>query len=676
MSQQRRIVTTAALPYANGAIHIGHLVEYLQTDFWVRFQKMRSHECLYFCADDTHGTPIMVRARQEGISPEELIARSHKEHLSDFRDFQIEFDHYSSTHSQANRETCNEIYLRVKELGHIDVRPVSQSYCEHDKMFLPDRFVKGSCPRCGAKDQYGDSCDKCGATYGPTEMSDACCTICGNRPVERTSDHVFFRLNDFREFLLPWISAHTPPEVSRKLQEWFKEDLRDWDISRDAPYFGFSIPELPDKYFYVWVDAPIGYISTTREWCEQNGKNFSEYWCSEETEIYHFIGKDIVYFHTLFWPAMLYKTRFKTPTQVFVHGFLTVNGEKMSKSKGTFISARQYLDHLDPMYLRYYYACKLSDTVDDVDLNLADFISRVNSDLIGKITNLGSRGAQMLGKRLGGQMADLDQQGRDLVRAAQDKSEIIAEHYERRQFSKVITEIRTIADEANRYFDEKQPWQMIKTNENQTRSVLTAILNIFRIITIYLKPILPKYAEQVEKLFNEPPYRWQDAQCTLINQAIGDYVHLATRVEPASVERMVESAKTVSAIPSPLPSKPLKAATTTEISPIIDIDDFMKVDLRIAKIVQAQGVAGADKLLQLTLDLGPDLGQRNVFAGIKSAYRPEDLVGRMTVMVANLQPRKMKFGVSEGMVLAAGPGGQDLFILSPDNGARPGQKVK
>jgi methionyl-tRNA synthetase len=684
-SQKRKIVVTAALPYANGFIHIGHLVEYLQADFWTRFQKMRGHDCIYVCADDTHGTPIMVKARELGITPEELIAGSHENHLKDFTDFGVGFDIYSSTNSPENRELSNEFYLKMRDQGHTDIRQIQQLFCEHDKMFLPDRFVKGTCPSCSAPDQYGDSCDKCGATYSTADLKSPYCAICRNTPVLKGSDHVFFKLNDFKAFVQDWMPKHTSKDVSSKLLEWFESDLRDWDISRDAPYFGFEIPGLPNKYFYVWVDAPIGYVSSTLQWCQKNGGDFDSIWRKDsEAEVYHFIGKDIIYFHCIFWPAMLKAAGFRTPNQVFVHGFLTVNGEKMSKSKGTMVPARNYLNHLDPMYLRYYYACKMTSTLNDIDLNVTDFVNRVNSDLIGKITNLASRGAQMLKKRIDGQLGPLPPEGKKLVELAQSKSETIAQHYENRDFARAITEIRELADEANKYFDEKAPWNLIKTDVEGTRAVLSTTLNLFRILAIYLKPILPAYSDKVANLMSETPYVWADAAKTLEAGSIGEYEHLATRVEQESLERAIEESKPKEAAPAATPAAASAVAApaaksgaqaSVEAPAEIDFEEFAKVDLRVAKIVEAEEIKEADKLLRLKIDLG-EMGQRQIIAGIKSAYKAEDLVGRLTVVVANLKPRKMKFGMSEGMVLAAGPGGKDLFILSPDSGAQPGQKVK
>lgn len=677
---QRRIVATAALPYANGKIHIGHLVEYLQADYWTRFQKMRGHDCAYICASDTHGTPVMVKARELGLEPETFVAKAHEENFKDFSDFGVGFDIFSSTNSVENRQFAEEFYIKMRDQGHTEIRSIQQLYCNKDQMFLPDRFVKGTCPVCKSVDQYGDSCDKCGSTYSPSDLESPRCALCGTTPVEKGSDHVFFKLNNFKEFVQDWMPKHTSKDVSSKLLEWFEQDLRDWDISRDAPYFGFEIPGLKGKYFYVWLDAPIGYVSSTQVWAKQTGRDFDSIWRrGDEAEVYHFIGKDITYFHCIFWPAMLKAAGFRRPNNVFVHGHLTVNGEKMSKSKGTSIFARTYLNHLDPMYLRYYYACKLNASVSDLDLSGTDFVNRVNSDLIGKITNLGSRGAQMLKKRIDGKLAPIPVDARALVSKAQAKSEEIAEHYENREFAKAITEIRELAEDCNRYFDEKAPWNLIKDDVEGTRAVLTATLNVFRILAIYLKPVLPDYADKVAKLMNEKPYAWSDAQKLLESGVISDYEHLATRIEPGKFEKIIEDSKpaeTPVTTAPPAPAKTAKAAPAPATAPTeIDFEEFARTDLRIAKIIEAEEIAEADKLLRLKVDLG-EMGQRQIIAGIKAAYKAEDLVGRLTVIVANLKPRKMKFGMSEGMVLAAGPGGKDLFILSPDSGAQPGQKVK
>ena len=666
----RRLIVTSALPYANGAIHIGHLVEYLQTDFWVRFQKMRGHKCVYVCADDTHGTAIMIRARQEGITPEELIARSYESHVRDFSDFEIAFDNYYSTHSPENRAFCEAIYARMVESNSLTTRMLPQLYCEHDRMFLPDRFVKGTCPKCQAAEQYGDSCDRCAATYSPSDLADAHCAICGRKPVLRESEHIFFELELYREYLREWLPEHTARDVSNKLMEWFGEPLRGWDISRDAPYFGFEIPGHTGKFFYVWLDAPIGYMASLKNWCDRHGESFEGWWNDPGTEIYHFIGKDIVRFHCLFWPAMLHCGGFDGPDQVFVHGFLTVNGEKMSKSKGTFISARTYLDHLEPLYLRFYYACKLNATTDDIDLNLDDFVGRVNSDLVGKITNLASRGAQMLHKNLEGRTGTMDAEGRALYETACARSAEIADYYERRDFSQAMVAIRELAEEANRYFDAQAPWKLIRQDPEATRSVLTSLLNSFRVLAIYLKPFLPGYTAQVEKLFGEEPYNWDDTAKPFENRTLNPYTYLATRIDPKKVQAMVEASRTA----APAAAKPA-AAPVTPVKPEIDIATFGQMDLRVAHVVKAELVEGADKLLRLELDIGEER-PRQVFAGIRKAYDPATLVGRHVVMVANLAPRKMRFGLSEGMVLAACNPDGGLFVVSPDDGALPGATVQ
>ncbi len=664
---KRRIIVTSALPYANGAIHIGHLVEYLQTDFWVRFQKMRGNDCVYVCADDTHGTPIMVRARKEGITPEELIARSHAEHSADFAGFGVAFDNYYTTNSPENKGFCHEIYGKMVESQVLSSKMMPQMYCEHDAMFLPDRFIKGTCPKCGATGQYGDSCDHCGSTYAPTDLIDPACAICGAKPVLRDSEHIYFELEPFRDFLADWLPKHTASDVANKLMEWFGEPLRGWDISRDAPYFGFEIPDHPGKYFYVWVDAPIGYMASLKNWCGKHGESFENWWNNDDVEIYHFIGKDIVRFHCLFWPSMLKCGGFRGPTQVFVHGFLTVNGEKMSKSKGTFVSARTYLDHLDPAYLRFYYACKLNGTTDDIDLNLGDFVGRVNADLVGKITNLASRGAQMLHKSLGGKAGAMDDAGRALWQAALDKADAIAEAYEDRDFSKVMTQVRDIAEEANRYFDANAPWSLVKTDPEKARQVLTSILNVFRAMAIYLQPVLPDYAAKTAKLFGEGPYAWADLPKAIENVAIAPYEYLATRVDPKKVEAMVEASKVQAAPAAPAhPVKPL--------APEIKIDDFAKVDMRVAKVLSCETVEGSDKLLRFELDLGEGR-TRQIFSGIRKAVTPESMVGKNVIVVANLAPRKMRFGVSEGMIICAENPDGSLAMVHAASDAQPGAAI-
>ncbi|OFZ29718.1 MAG: methionine--tRNA ligase [Bdellovibrionales bacterium RIFCSPHIGHO2_01_FULL_40_29] len=675
---KRQILMTCALPYANGPIHLGHMLEHIEADVFSRFQKMRGHECIFICADDTHGTPIMIKAREQGITPEALIAQSFQDHTADFKDFSIGFDHYGSTNSEENKKLCELFYERMKAKNHIHKKPIQQLYCEHDKMFLPDRFVKGTCPKCKSPDQYGDSCDVCSATYTPEDLIDAGCSLCGTKPIKKASDHIFFRLNHFKSYLAEWLPKHTSPEVSKKMMEWFNEDLRDWDISRDDPYFGFGIPGEPGKYFYVWVDAPMGYVSATDQWAKKNNRKLEEFWSeNSSTEIYHFIGKDIVYFHTLFWPALLKSADFKTPNKVLVHGHVMVNGERMSKSRGTFISTRVYLNHLDPQFLRYYYATKINGTVNDLDLNFADFASRVNSDLVGKIVNLASRGAQMLSKKMDGVLSDLDPAGQQILENIRAQNETIANHYDQRDFSKATTLIRELADEVNRYFDEKAPWKTLEPNPVETKKVLTTTLNAFRLLAIYLKPILPKMAEQVAQLLNEQPYQWSDLSRTLKNHKINDYVHLANRVEMDKINAMVEEQKQIYAsLAKPKVSQSVKQAQVAEQKPLeIEFEDFMKVDLRIARIIEAEEIKEADKLLRVKVELASG-ETKQIIAGIKSAYAAEKLLGRHVLICANLKPRKMKFGMSEGMILAAGDGGQDLFVLSPDPGAKAGSRVK
>ena len=669
----RKILLTTALPYANGPIHLGHLVEYLQADFWTRFQKMRGHECHYICADDTHGTPIMVEAGKRKMTPEQYIELSWKDHTTDFADFQIQFSHYSSTNSPENKALCEEFYHAMKSQGLVATKTVNLPYCDFDKMFLPDRFVKGTCPKCSSKDQYGDACDVCGSTYNPSDLKDSYCAVCKNKPTERPSEQLLFRLSAFQEFLQAWIPKHLAKEMANKMLEWFKEPLRDWDISRNAPYFGFQIPGYTDKYFYVWVDAPMGYVSSSKQFLSK--EDFQSFWKTEKTEVYHFIGKDITYFHTLFWPALLKTAGYRTPTEVFVHGHLTVNGEKMSKSKGTNISARTYLRHLDPMYLRYYYASKLSGSVDDLDLNMDDFAQRVNSELIGKITNLASRGAQMLSKKMDGTMSQCDAQGLGVLKQVQAAGEKIAEAFEKRDFLKGMNEIRSLAEEANRYFDEKAPWKTLEAKPEETKKVLTTTLNIFRCLAIYLKPVLPIYSQKVERLFGESNYQWADSQKVLSHLKIADYEHLATRVDTEKIKAMVDDSKAQQPPANPSNEKATTSDRNSDRPAEITIDDFGKLDLRIAQIVEAEEIKEADKLLRLKVNLGP-LGERQIIAGIKSAYKAEQLKGRHVLVIANLAPRKMKFGMSEGMVLAAGSGGSDLFVLSPDSGAKPGDKVK
>ena len=682
MAEKRKIVVTSALPYANGDIHLGHLVEYLQTDFWARFQKLRGHECVYVCADDTHGTPIMIRARKEGITPEELIARSHAEHLRDFTDFQVAFDNYHSTNAPENKDLSARIYAAMEESGAVTSKTSPQLYCEKCQMFLPDRFVKGECPKCGAAGQYGDSCDKCGATYGAEELGHPVCTTCGATPVVRDSEHLYFELEPQHEYLEKWIPGHTTSDVSNKLLEWFKEPLRGWCISRDAPYFGFEIPGHPNKFFYVWVDAPIGYIASLKNWCEKNGKSIEDYWPSDGTdgnvELYHFIGKDIIRFHCLFWPGMLHTAGFKGPNKVFVHGFLTVNGEKMSKSKGTFVNARTYLNHLPPEALRYYYAAKLGGTTDDMDLNLADFVQRVNSDLVGKITNIASRGGQMLQKKLEGLLGAMDEEGLALIAKCREASETIAKHYEDRRFNMAVVEICRLADAANEYFDRREPWKTVKTDAETTRVTLTAALNAFRIIAIYLKPILPAYADKAMKLFGETEWTWDSINAARENCTLGAYEYLASRIDGKQVEAMIAAAtinpgdsgevsheSRASKNKAKAETVPAAAVEVPALKPEIAFGDFEKVDLRIGKVVSCETVPKSSKLLKFELDAG-SLGKRTIFSGIRgSCADPAALVGKEVLFVANLAPRKMSVGVSEGMILYAGEPGVNGGMLEP-----------
>ncbi len=675
---QRKIIVTSALPYANGPIHLGHLVEYLQTDFWVRFQKMRGNACIYMCADDTHGTPMMIRARKEGTTPEAIIAKSYAEHVKDFAQFEISFDRYYTTNSTENETLSRDIFQKIKLQGDISTRTVAQLFCEHDNMFLPDRFVKGICPKCAAPNQYGDSCDACGATYGVAELVEPACSICSRPPVMRDSEQLFFELEPSREFLEKWIPAHTAPDIAKKLMEWFGEPLRGWNISRDAPYFGFEIPGHPGKYFYVWLDAPIGYMATVTKWCEEHNQTFDDWWGNPSAEVYHFIGKDIVRFHCLFWPALLHRAGYRTPNEVFVHGFLTVNGEKMSKSKGTFINARTYLTHLPAQALRFYYACKLNGSTDDMDWNLDDFVNRVNSDLVGKITNLASRGAQMLHKHFAGAMTAIDKEGHTLLKHFHAQQAEIAEAYEKRDFCRVMVLLRTIADEANKYFDAKAPWALVKTDPAATQAVLTSTLNFFRFMAVCLKPILPLYAEKAETLFGEPAWQWADAQNVVENTAIAPYAYLATRIETAQVQAMVEASKAALPAPAPAPKKEVKKTQTAfpePPAPEIDYETFSKVDLRVAKILEAQAVEGSDKLIRVLVDAG-DPNPRQIFAGIRASYDPAALIGRSVIIVANLAPRKMRFGLSEGMILAAANADGALFAALPDGSAAPGARVR
>ncbi len=704
----RKILVTSALPYANGAIHLGHLVEYIQTDIWVRFQKMSGNECWYVCADDTHGTPIMLRAEKEGITPEALIERVHGEHSRDFAGFGVAFDNYYTTHSAETQACANDIYSRLKSAGLIETRTIEQYYDPQKQMFLPDRFIKGECPKCHAKEQYGDNCEACGAAYAPTDLIEPYSAVSGAKPELRNSEHYFFKLSDPRceAFLRQYTSRANgvlQNEAANKMQEWLgapgENKLTDWDISRDAPYFGFEIPDAPGKYFYVWLDAPIGYMGSFKNLCSKNSLDFNEWFKPDSTtELYHFIGKDILYFHALFWPAELQHAGYRTPTKIFAHGFLTVDGAKMSKSRGTFITAESFLNTgLNPEWLRYYFAAKLSNTMEDIDLNFEDFCARVNSDLVGKFVNIASRSAGFIAKRFAGQLAPADA-NLPAIKGIQEAAPRIAELFEGREFSKAVREIMALTDAANQYVDSVKPWELAKQEgkESELHAACSNALNLFRLLTIMLKPVLPVLASKVESFLNIAPLTWPDTQSLLAaGHVINTYEHLMTRVDPKQIEKLVE-ANRESLVPTTEASAPeAKSAqgnaeaqkkgskmpntdVASEAGSLCSIDDFMKVDLRIVRIANAEHVEGADKLVRLTLDIGNN-ETRNVFAGIKAAYDPVQLIGRLTVMVANLAPRKMKFGLSEGMVLAASDSdGQTpgIFLLSPDSGAQPGMRVK
>lgn len=679
---QRRILVTAALPYANGHIHIGHLVEYLQTDIWVRFQKLRGHRCIFMWADDTHGTAIMLRARREGRSEAEVIADMKQAHESDFASFGIEYDNYGSTNDPENRELCGQIWKSFRDAGLIAERDVEQLFDPEAGTFLADRFVKGTCPNCKEPDQYGDNCEKCNEAYTPADLIDPVSTLSGATPELRTAKHLFVELEKEHEFLEQWSQSgkHLQPEVANYLKGHFLgKPLRDWDVSRPAPYFGFEIPDSPGNYWYVWFDAPIGYIASTKQWCDRTGEDFDTWWRNSETEIHHFIGKDITYFHTLFWPAMLKTGGFTLPDKVHIHGFLTVNGEKMSKRKGTFVLASTFAKHLNPQWLRYYYASKLGARLDDIDLNLEEFITKVNSDLVGKVVNLASRSAKFV------QNSTLSESYPDdgnMFADAANAGDSIAAAYEAVNYNQAMREILSLADKANKYVEDHEPWTLRKdeSRQDELRDICTVSLNLFRQIVIYLSPVLPELAQQTGELLNAPIQNWDDSKTPLTGTPVNKFQHLMKRVEEKQVKAMTDESISENAAeateaaasayndgPEALEKEPMTAETCT-------YDDFVKVDMRVARVVKAEHVEGADKLLGLTLSLGGD-ETRNVFAGIKSVYNPEDLVGRLVVCCANLAPRKMRFGVSEGMVLACGPGGKDIFLLNPDDGAVPGQRV-
>ncbi|RBO83932.1 methionine--tRNA ligase [Marinomonas aquiplantarum] len=678
---QRKILVTSALPYANGSIHLGHMLEHIQTDIWVRFQKMRGHVCTAVCADDAHGTAIMLKAEQNGITSEELIEGVRQEHMKDFNDFLIGYDNYHSTHSDENREISTSIYKALRDNGKISVRSIVQAYDPEKEMFLADRFIKGTCPKCKAEDQYGDNCEVCSATYTPMEMINPRSVYSGATPIEKESEHYFFKLPDFQDFLAKWTRSGTlQDQVANKLAEWLDSGLQEWDISRDAPYFGFEIPDAPGKYFYVWLDAPIGYMASFQNLCERTeGLNFEEYWAKDsDAELYHFIGKDIINFHALFWPAMLDCAGYRTPTGVNAHGYVTVNGTKMSKSRGTFIKARTYLNHLDPQYLRYYFAAKLNASVDDIDLNLEDFIQRVNSDVVGKVVNIASRTASFITKKFDGQLAT-EVSENDMIQSFIDAGDVIAEHFESREYGKAVREIMRLADVANTYIADQAPWVLAKDEATlpKVQEVCTVALNLFSILATYLKPVMPNMVADAEAFLNKE-LTWNNRSELLFGNTINKFRPLMGRIEQKQIDDMIEEGKVEAAAEAAAKEASNTSKEETELSkePIaeeINFDDFAKVDLRIALIAKAEHVEKANKLLKLTLDIGGET--RTVFSGIKSAYKPEDLEGKYTVMVANLAPRKMKFGLSEGMVLAAGPGGEEIYLLEPHAGAKPGQRV-
>ena len=697
MTQSRRILVTSALPFANGPLHLGYILEAVQTDIWVRFQKLQGHECYYVCADDTHGTAIMLKAQAEGITPEQLIAQVNIEHKRDLDEMLIGLDNFGSTHSPENQALCNRMYLTVREAGYIDRRSVRQAYDESANMFLPDRYVKGICPVCGTADQYGDNCENCGSTYTPADLKDPISVVSGTPPVWRESEHYFFKLSAFEKALHAWVRSGAVQEsVVRKLDEWFSQGLRDWDISREAPYFGFEIPDAPGKYFYVWFDAPIGYLASFTQLCARGGLKFDDFFAADSAaELHHFIGKDILYFHTLFWPAVLQAAKMRRPTAVHAHGFLTINGQKMSKSRGTFITARRYLEKFPAEYLRYYFAAKLGPGIDDMDMNLDEFATRLNSEIVGKLVNIASRCAGFIARTSAGKLADR-LPDRELYAAFVAAGDGIAKSYENLDTAAAIRDIMALCDRANQYVDSRKPWMLAKDPKNaaEVQSVCTQALNLFRVLMIYLEPVLPSMAARVRAFFQEPGWTWASAATPLLATSINPYEPLAVRLDPKAVARLIEpaaGAPEAAAPVAPIPAASARTATTSANGGasdaatlaaaasvegnLISIDDFLRIDLRVAKVLAAEFIVGADKLLKLRVDVG-ELGEREIFAGIRAAYDPSTLVGRLIVVVANLEPRTMRFGVSEGMMLAAGPGGKDIFALSPDSGAAPGMRVK
>ena len=678
---QRKILVTSALPYANGDIHLGHLMEAIQTDIWVRLQKLRGHDCVWVCADDAHGTAIMLSAEAQGMTPQQLIDQVNQQHQKDFADFLIGYDNFYTTHSEENRHFSESMYKAMDANGHIKRRAIKQLFDPEKNLFLADRYIVGTCPKCKTEDQYGDNCEACGSTYSPSELINPRSAISGAVPVEKESEHFFFDLPAFKDMLQQWTrSGALQDQVANKLSEWLDEELQQWDISRDAPYFGFEIPGAPGKYFYVWVDAPIGYMASFKNYCDREGVDFDSYWQTDsDAELYHFIGKDIINFHTLFWPAVLTSSGYRTPTAVFAHGFLTVDGTKMSKSRGTFVNARTYLDHLNPEYLRYYLAAKLSAGIDDLDLNLEDFALRVNSDLVGKVVNIASRCAGFINKGFEGRLAE-QPDNLELLQGIQSIKAEVTAHFESREYGKAIRLIMAQADRANQYINDKEPWVIAKTDKQsaELQAICSTGINAFRLLLCYLKPVLPAMTEKAEAFLNVEPLQWDDVDHLLTGHRLNKFQPLITRVETDKIQAMIDATqKAYAAQQEKLASKAAAAATGFE--PEIGFDDFAKIDLRVARILEAEHVEGADKLLTLKLDLGPDQNgdpiTRQVFSGIKSAYQPAELVGKLTVVVANLQPRKMKFGLSEGMILAAGPGGKEIWLIAPDAGAEPGLRV-
>lgn len=676
MPAKRKILVTSALIYANGAPHLGHLVGTIQSDIWVRFQKMQGQDCIFICGSDSHGTPIMIQAEKMGMTPQTLITQMHGAQIQDFTDFHIEFDNYYATHSEENKELVEFIFKKHMEKGNITKRVIKQLFDPVKNIFLPDRYIKGECPNCGSKDQYGDNCEVCGATYLPTDLKNPYSALSGAKPIEKESEHYFLKLENYTDFLKQWTRlGHLQDQVTNKLDEWFKVGLKEWDISRDAPYFGFLIPGETNKYFYVWLDAPVGYMACFKNLCERRKDlNFDDYWHADsDVELYHFIGKDIIYFHSLFWPALLHGANFRTPSAIFVNGFLTVEGQKMSKSRGTFIKARTYLNYLHPEYLRYYFAAKLNDRIEDLDLNFDDFIQRINADLVGKFINIASRCASFLNRDFNGKLS-AECTNLALYKLFAQAGNEIAESWDKMEYSHAIRQIMALADRANQYIDEKKPWALMKTKQanQEVQDICTMGINLFRVLMIYLKPVLPQTAKQVENFLDIPPLNWHDKDKPLLDHTIKEFKPLINRIDPKQIEAMKMASQ--HEVEKKIDGKDQQIKNEEATKPTITIDDFNKIDLRIGKIIEAEAVEGADKLLRLKVDIGEET--RQVFAGIKSAYKPDELIGRHVVVVANLAVRKMRFGDSEGMVLAAGPGGKDLWLISPDPGAEAGTKVK